>query len=87
MSKTPAPLPPHVACYKLFTHPEGVQILADLDLTFGLNADTFIPNMNGVYDPIQAAIRDGSRRVLLHIHKRLHAVTHEQPTPQEVIKS
>lgn len=87
MSKSPASLPKHVACYKLLTHPEGADILADLDLTFGLNADTFIPNAQGIYDPIQAALRDGSRRVLLHIHKRVSANTHEAPQKPETIKS
>lgn len=87
MSKSPASLPKNVACYKILTHPEGADLLADLDTTFGLNADTFIPNQNGVYDPIQAALRDGSRRVLLHIHKRLATCTNEAPQKPETIKS
>ena len=87
MSKSPAPLPKNVSCYKILTHPEGADLIADLDLTFGLNADTFVPNSQGIYDPIQAALRDGSRRVLLHIHKRIAAVTNEAPTPKESIKA
>jgi len=76
------PLPPQVVCYKNL----HLGILEDLDATFGLNSPAFMPTQAGTYDPLAAAIRDGGRRVLLHIHARLHAATHEKAEHQTAIK-
>ena len=83
MSKSAAPLAPNVVCYKGF-HPG---IMEDLDFTFGLNSPAFQVNANGVYDTHAAALRDGNRRVLLHIQARIHAATHEQKDTQQTNKA
>jgi hypothetical protein len=60
------------ACYaRIFSTADGQRVLADLRRKFGLQRLVFKTNSAGRYDYLDAALRDGERRVLSEIEGAL----------------
>lgn len=65
--------------YGILTTENGITLMEHLEKVFGINAPAFVPNVDGTFDPIKAAIRDGQRQVYLHMKTLSHKATHEAP--------
>jgi hypothetical protein len=65
--------------YGILTTEDGMILMDHLEKVFGFNAPAFVPNADGSFDPIKAAIRDGQRQVYLHMKSLSHKATHEAP--------
>lgn len=67
-----------LAAYSFFNTPQGELVMADLEKAFGLNHQAFLPDANGGFCPLRAAVRDGQRGVLLHLKAAAAKSLHEQ---------
>lgn len=62
------------AYHRVFGTADGKTVLADLEASFGFRARVFNPTSKGNhhgYDTIQAALTDGARATIIHIHDKL----------------
>lgn len=63
------------AYHRTFAVEDGQTVLADLERIAGYRAPVFQPVKTGgdvfAYDPITAALVDGARKLVIHIHAQL----------------
>jgi hypothetical protein len=60
------------AHHRLWSSEDGKTVLDDIKRQFSTDRSAFFP-IEGKYDPINAALRDGQRSVVIYIESRLAA--------------
>jgi hypothetical protein len=76
------------AAYAIFLHPNGPEVIADLERQFMTESPCFLANKDGVLDPLRAMARDAQRSMLLYIKRQIAKHTnHETPKKHRKAKT
>lgn len=76
------------AAYALFLHPQGPEIIADLERQFMTDQPCFLADKEGKLDPLKAMARDAQRSLILYIKREIAKHTsHETPKKHRKAKT